>query len=106
MKKVVVLAVIVVIAFVGFAVLHNKAVSQSSAMASKSAAEQSANNPTKAKAQPKSPADDSPYVNGKANFIKSKFDFGYAPVNSTVFHPFYVSNVGSDTLDIVKIVPG
>jgi hypothetical protein len=104
MKKTIVLAAVVVVAFVIFSVLHSHAVTKSSAMASKTASVQTENNPTKQ--TPKTEEDQSPYVNGKAQFSEMAFDFGYAPINATVFHPFHVVNVGTDTLDIVRIKPG
>jgi hypothetical protein len=103
MKKAVILAVLVVVAFVAFSVLHNRVMSDPSKLENKIASTSSAKSST---IQPKKKAVDSPYVNGKANFLEKAFDFGYAPTNSTVYHPFYVTNVGSDTLDIEKVRPG
>lgn len=56
---------------------------------------------TKAKDVP-----ESPYVNGVASVSEEGFDFGYTPTGCTIFRNFYVRNVGTDTLDIVKIKPG
>ncbi len=56
---------------------------------------------TKAKGIP-----ESPYVNGVASVSEEGFDFGYTPISCTVFRNFYVRNIGTDTLDIVKIRPG
>ncbi len=104
MKRVVLLALLVVVAFVAFSVLHNRAISDPSNLENKIASTSSAKSST---TQPRGKAEEeSPYVNGKANFLEKAFDFGYAPTNSTVYHPFYVINVGSDTLDIEKVRPG
>ena len=49
---------------------------------------------------------ESPYVNGVASVSEEGFEFGYTPISCTIFRDFYVRNVGTDTLDIVKIRPG
>jgi hypothetical protein len=45
-------------------------------------------------------------VNGKALMEEEGFKFGYTPMNCTIFRSFYIKNVGTDTLDIVKVKPG
>lgn len=36
----------------------------------------------------------------------STFDFGYAPQNSSISHDFWLKSAGTDTLRILKVVPG
>lgn len=103
MRRIVILALFVVVAFVAFSVLHNRAMSDSSKLENKIASSSSAKSSTN---KPKKKEVTSTYVHGKANFLEKEFNFGYAPTNSTVYHPFFITNVGSDTLDIIKVRPG
>ena len=48
----------------------------------------------------------SPYVDGRVHMEEHEFMFGFTPTNCTIFHSFYIKNVGTDTLDIVKVKPG
>jgi hypothetical protein len=34
------------------------------------------------------------------------FDFGYVPQNSQISHIFWLKSVGTDTVKILKVVPG
>ncbi len=43
---------------------------------------------------------------GKMQLSGDFFDFGYMPRRSRVNHIFWLKNVGSDTLEIIKINPG
>ncbi|HEQ99858.1 MAG TPA: hypothetical protein ENO22_11025 [candidate division Zixibacteria bacterium] len=43
---------------------------------------------------------------GKMQLSDDFFDFGYMPLGSRVNHIFWLKNVGSDTLEIIKINPG
>lgn len=36
----------------------------------------------------------------------STFDFGYVPQNSAISHDFWLKSAGTDTLKILKVVPG
>lgn len=36
----------------------------------------------------------------------SSFDFGYVPQNSAISHEFWLKSVGTDTVRILKVVPG
>jgi hypothetical protein len=36
----------------------------------------------------------------------SSFDFGYVPQNSAISHEFWLKSAGTDTLRILKVVPG
>ena len=35
-----------------------------------------------------------------------KFDFGFVPQQSEISHDFWLKSVGTDTLKILKVVPG
>ena len=37
---------------------------------------------------------------------EADFDFGYVPQNASISHDFWLKSVGTDTLKIVKVVPG
>lgn len=37
---------------------------------------------------------------------ETEFDFGYVPQNAVISHGFWLKSVGTDTLKIVKVVPG
>ena len=37
---------------------------------------------------------------------ESSFDFGYAPQNAKITHVFWVKSPGTDSLKILKVVPG
>lgn len=37
---------------------------------------------------------------------ETEFDFGFVPQNSTVSHVFWLKSTGSDSLRILKVVPG
>ncbi len=50
--------------------------------------------------------ENSPYIKGVARLSENKFDYGFVPQGSSVYHPFYIANVGTDTLHIVKVQPG
>ncbi len=106
MKRIVILALLVVVAFVAFSVLHNRAISNPANLENKVASASSAKNSPTTQQRKKAVEPESPYLNGKAKFIEEAFDFGLTPTNSTVYHPFYVTNVGTDTLDIIKVKPG
>jgi hypothetical protein len=43
---------------------------------------------------------------GKMQLSGDFFDFGYLPRRSRVNHTFWLKNVGSDSLEIIKINPG
>jgi hypothetical protein len=38
--------------------------------------------------------------------MEDSFDFGYVPQNSKISHIFWLKSVGTDTLKILKVVPG
>jgi hypothetical protein len=56
-------------------------------------------------ARPKAATYDSDYK-GKMQMSSEKFDFGYLPKHSKVGHIFWLQNVGSDSLEIIRIKPG
>jgi len=101
MKKVLFIAPIIILAFVGFEIIQSETLSKPAQTESK---QPSATRPRTASATQQE--EDSPYVNGKAQLAVTSFDFGYTPIRSSAFHPFHILNVGTDTLDIVKIKPG
>ena len=37
---------------------------------------------------------------------EDSFDFGYVPQNSKISHIFWLKSVGTDSLKILKVVPG
>jgi len=37
---------------------------------------------------------------------EDKFDFGFVPQQSKISHDFWLKSVGTDTLKILKVVPG
>lgn len=37
---------------------------------------------------------------------ESAFDFGYAPQNAKISHQFWIYSKGTDSLKILKVVPG
>ncbi|MFH1894125.1 MAG: hypothetical protein ABIK83_15750 [Candidatus Zixiibacteriota bacterium] len=99
MKKVLFLTPIIILAFVSFNIIQSKTLFEPSQGESKK--------PIASKPQsPRTDTYESPYVNGKAELVEAKFDFGYTPTRSSAYHPFHIRNVGTDTLDIVKIKPG
>jgi hypothetical protein len=98
-KRLLFLLPVIVLAFLAFHVIQNRALSEEDKGEAKKQTITDNKPATPAKQQ-------SPYVNGKALLTESSFDFGYCPVSSTLYHPFYIRNVGSDTLDIVDIKPG
>jgi hypothetical protein len=100
MKKVLFIAPIIILAFVGFEIIQSETLSKPAQTESK---KPSAKRPATAKSNQ---VQDSPYVDGKAELRMTEFDFGYTPVRSSAYHPFHIVNVGTDTLDIVKIKPG
>ena len=98
MRKFVLLPLALVIVYVGFVFIHHDSASDSKAYAAKKSG---------TLASKKSPPPvSSPYVKGKALLSESSFQFGYAPTSTRVFHPFWIKNIGTDTLDIIKIKPG
>jgi hypothetical protein len=42
----------------------------------------------------------------KAHFSETMWDFGKIPANSVVSHAYWIKNVGTDTLKILKVRPG
>lgn len=100
MKKVLFIAPIIILAFVGFEIIQSETLSKPAQTESK---KPSAERPATAST---AQTQDSPYVDGKAQLSLTSFDFGYTPIRSSAFHPFHIVNVGTDTLDIVKIKPG
>jgi len=99
MKKILFLTPIIIIAFVSFNIIQSKTLSEPSQSESKK--------PVASKPRTSQKATyESSYVNGIAELVETKFDFGYTPTRSSAYHPFYIRNVGTDTLDIVKIKPG
>jgi len=42
----------------------------------------------------------------EAYFSETTWDFGKIPINSTVTHVFWLKNVGTDSLRILKVRPG
>lgn len=42
----------------------------------------------------------------EAYFSETTWDFGKIPANSFVSHSFWIKNVGTDTLKILKVRPG
>jgi len=104
MKKAAVFAPLVIASFIIFGLISDRALSDPPTQSNKQS--KSASSTLKAPAKKSNPSQESPYKDGKAELSEEEFDFGYTPVRSTVYHAFYVSNVGIDTLDIVKIRPG
>lgn len=37
---------------------------------------------------------------------EDKFDFGFVPQQSQISHDFWLKSIGTDTLKILKVVPG
>lgn len=42
----------------------------------------------------------------EAYFSETTWDFGKIPANSVVSHSYWIKNVGTDTLKILKVRPG
>ena len=42
----------------------------------------------------------------KVHFSETSWDFGKIPLNSGVSHVYWIKNVGTDTLKILKVRPG
>ena len=42
----------------------------------------------------------------KLHIPDSTFEFGTTPQRSTISHVFWLHNIGTDTLRIIKVVPG
>jgi len=110
MKRLLVCLLVLAVATVAFGQTDTKPVTQSKDKAvstddSKKQATQSTPS-TKPSDRKKPTPPPSPYVNGKALMEESEFKFGYTPMNCTIFHSFFIKNVGTDTLDIVQVKPG
>jgi len=46
------------------------------------------------------------YTKGRAVIREGGFDFGKVPQNTHVSKKFYLINLGSDTLEVLKVDPG
>ena|GEM_PF-3181321 len=109
MKRLIICFLVFVVATVAFGQTDKKPATQSkdktitSDVQKKSATQVRPSTASKTK-KPATPP--SPYVNGKALLEEGGFKFGYTPMNCTIFRSFYIKNVGTDTLDIVKVRPG
>ena len=42
----------------------------------------------------------------KIELLERNWDFGHAPQKSSLRHNFWIKNIGSDTLKIIKVKPG
>jgi hypothetical protein len=42
----------------------------------------------------------------RVHFLETSWDFGKIPLNSGVSHAYWIKNVGTDTLKILKVRPG
>ena len=107
MKKLIVCFLVFTVAAVGFGQTDKKPVTQSkdkTVTADEKKSSTQARPSTSPKKKPTEPP--SPYVNGRALLEEKGFKFGYTPMNCTIFRSFYIKNVGTDTLDIVKVKPG
>ncbi|MFH1894121.1 MAG: hypothetical protein ABIK83_15725 [Candidatus Zixiibacteriota bacterium] len=49
---------------------------------------------------------ESVYTKGRAVIREGGFDFGKVPQNAFVSKKFYLINMGSDTLEVLKVDPG
>jgi len=54
----------------------------------------------------RSTATQSVYTKGRAVIREGGFDFGKVPQNTSVSKKFYLINMGSDTLEVLKVDPG
>jgi hypothetical protein len=110
MKKLIVWMLVLAVAAVGYGQTDTKQTGQSKekTVSSDESKKQSTTQarPSTAARKKKEPEPPSPYVNGRVQMDESGFNFGYTPMNATVFHSFFIKNVGTDTLDIVKVRPG
>ena len=109
MKKLIVCFLVFAVATVGFGQTDTKPVTQSkdktvTSDEKKKSATQARPSTASKRKKPTTPP--STYVNGKALLEEKGFKFGYTPMNCTIFRSFYIKNVGTDTLDIVKVKPG
>ncbi len=48
----------------------------------------------------------SSYAQPKAFVPKTSWDFGKAPQGSVISHSYWLKNIGTDTLRILKVSPG
>lgn len=54
--------------------------------------------------QPETPQ--TSYEGPKAHFSETTWDFGRIPSSSVVSHSYWIKNLGTDTLKIMKVRPG
>ena len=64
-----------------------------------SGAKQSQNTPPESSSE-------APVEGPKVHFSETSWNFGKIPANSGVSHVYWVKNVGTDTLKILKVRPG
>ena len=46
------------------------------------------------------------YAAPKILVPETSWDFGHVPQNSTLTHDYWIKNIGTDTLKIIKVRPG
>lgn len=109
MKRLIVCFLVFAVATVGFSQIDVKPVTQSKDKTVTSDDEKKRGTqarPSTVSKKKKPTVPPSTYVNGKALLEEKGFKFGYTPMNCTIFRSFYIKNIGTDTLDIVKVKPG
>ncbi len=46
------------------------------------------------------------FAGPKVVIPETHWDFGYVPQNTTISHPYWIKNIGDDTLKIISVRPG